>query len=319
MREVKAKGSPAPAGGICDPCLRTEGDPEANELGPACRPLEDPLLEPVHRLRFPTRASQVIRSSLPPKRFGLKKVPMNSLRCYKVLLLMSLIAIVSVGAEEKQAPGPAVTPQPRVEEWWFTRHAEKIGAMKEGEYELLMVGDSITHNFESIGEKVWKKHFEPLKALNLGFGGDRTNHVLWRLDHLPKPKSPPKAAVVMIGTNNICWGSDKPREAADGVKAIAAKLNNLYPEAKVLVLGVFPRRRELSHPHRKQIIELNSYLPDLLRDLKNVTFLDIGPKFLDEKGHLSKEMMPDTTHPSEAGHQVWADALEGPLKTLLAN
>ncbi|MCH2332615.1 MAG: hypothetical protein MK312_13895 [Roseibacillus sp.] len=59
---------------------------------------------------------------------------MNSLRCYKVLLLMSLIAIVSVGAEEKQAPGPAVTPQPRVEEWWFTRHAEKIGAMKEGEY-----------------------------------------------------------------------------------------------------------------------------------------------------------------------------------------
>ena len=60
--------------------------------------------------------------------------------------------------------------------------------MKEGEYELLMVGDSITHNFESIGEKVWKKHFEPLKALNLGFGGDRTNHVLWRLDHLPKPK-----------------------------------------------------------------------------------------------------------------------------------
>ena len=244
---------------------------------------------------------------------------MSSLRCYKVLGLLSLAGILSLGAEEKQTPGPAVTPQPRVEEWWFTRHAEKIGAMKEGEYELLMVGDSITHNFESIGEKVWKKHFEPLKALNLGFGGDRTNHVLWRLDHLPKPKSPPKAAVVMIGTNNICWGSDKPREAADGVKAIAAKLNNLYPEAKVLVLGVFPRRRELSHPHRKQIIELNSYLPDLLKDLKNVTFLDIGPKFLDEKGHLSKAMMPDTTHPSEAGHQVWADALEGPLKTLLEN
>ncbi len=231
--------------------------------------------------------------------------------------ILPLLVMVPVGAEEAALAGPAVTPQPRVEEWWFKRQAEKIGAMKEGEYELLMVGDSITHNFESIGEKVWKKHFEPLKALNLGFGGDRTNHVLWRLDHMPKPKSPPKAAVVMIGTNNICWGSDKPREAADGVKAIAAKLQNLYPEAKVLVLGVFPRRRELSHPHRKQIIELNSYLPELLKDLKNVTFLDIGPKFLDEKGHLSKEMMPDTTHPSEAGHQVWADALEGPLKAIL--
>ena len=86
---------------------------------------------------------------------------MSSLRCYKVLGLLSLTGILSLGAEEKQTPGPAVTPQPRVEAWWFTRHAEKIGAMKDGEYELLMVGDSITHNFESIGEKVWKKHFEP--------------------------------------------------------------------------------------------------------------------------------------------------------------
>ena len=234
-----------------------------------------------------------------------------------LVAVLPLLVVVSLGAEEKTAGGPAVTPQPRVEEWWFKRQAEKIGAMKEGEYELLMVGDSITHNFESIGEKVWKKHFEPLKALNLGFGGDRTNHVLWRLDHLPSPKVQPRAAVVMIGTNNICWGSDKPREAADGVKAIAAKLQDLYPEAKVLVLGVFPRRRELSHPHRKQIIELNSYLPDLLKELKNVKFLDIGPSFLDEKGHLSKEMMPDTTHPSEKGHQVWADAIESELKALL--
>ncbi|MBL49306.1 MAG: hypothetical protein CMP28_10165 [Roseibacillus sp.] len=236
---------------------------------------------------------------------------------FVVLGMLSLMGVASPGAEENTTNGPAVTPQPRVEEWWFKRHAEKIGAMKEGEYELLMVGDSITHNFESIGEKVWKKYFEPLKALNLGFGGDRTNHVLWRLGHLPKPKAPPKAAVVMIGTNNICWGSDKPREAADGVKAIAAKLHALYPEAKILVLGVFPRRRELSHPHRKQIIELNSYLPELLKDLKNVKFLDIGPSFLDEKGHLSKEMMPDTTHPSEKGHEVWAQAIEGELKAML--
>ena len=90
---------------------------------------------------------------MPPEGFGLKKVPMSSLRCYKVLGLLSLIGILSLGAEEKQTPGPAVTPQPRVEAWWFTRHAEKIGAMKDGEYELLMVGDSITHNFESIGER----------------------------------------------------------------------------------------------------------------------------------------------------------------------
>lgn len=225
-----------------------------------------------------------------------------------VLTLLSL-APLSLHAQEEAKPNPAVTPQPRIEQWWFARQAEKIGLMKEGEFDLVMVGDSITHNFESIGKAVWEKHFEPLKALNLGFGGDRTNHVLWRLDHMPKPKKMPKAAVVMIGTNNICWGSDKPAEAAVGVQAIAQKLRQLYPETKILVLGVFPRRRELTHPHRKEINDLNALLPNLLKDIKNTTYLDIGPKFLDEKGHLSKEMMPDTTHPSEKGHQIWADAI----------
>ena len=123
---------------------------------------------------------------------------------------------------QKATKNPAITPQPRIVEWWFARHAKKIGAMSKGDIELLMVGDSITNNFETVGAKVWKKHFEPRKAINLGFGGDRTNHVLWRLDHLPKLEKAPKAAVVLIGTNNICWGSDTPRQAASGVQAVAS-------------------------------------------------------------------------------------------------
>lgn len=209
--------------------------------------------------------------------------------------------------------GPATTPQPRIEEWWFTRHAEKIGLMAKGEFDLLMLGDSITHNFESVGKEVWKKNFEPRKSINLGFGGDRTNHLLWRIEHLPVLKKAPKGAVVLIGTNNICWGSDKPIQAAHGVKVIAKKLNEIYPETEILVLGLLPRRREMSHPHRKQIIELNAYLPKLLKDIPKVKYLDIGPHFLDDKGHLSKEMMPDTTHPSEKGHEVWAKAIESEL------
>ena len=182
-----------------------------------------------------------------------------------------------------------------------------------------MVGDSITNNFENekVGLKVWQKYFVPLKAINLGFGGDRTEHVLWRLDHLPVLKKAPKAAVLLIGTNNICWGSDTPKQAAEGVQAIARKLKEIYPEMKVLVLGVFPRRRNLDHPHRKQIIELNSYLPELLKGMKGVSFKDIGPAFLDGKGFLSEEMMPDTTHPSEKGHEVWAKAIAPDLKEAL--
>jgi len=100
------------------------------------------------------------------------------------------VAIADDAAKEH----PSTTAQPRLGSWWFARHAEKIAEIeaandpkKDKKIELLMVGDSITHNFDKggPGEPVWKKHFVPLNALNLGFGGDRTNHVLWRLDHLP--------------------------------------------------------------------------------------------------------------------------------------
>ena len=248
------------------------------------------------------------------------------------LTLFSAIAVAlsslsqSAIADDAGAAHPSPAAQVRLASWWFARHAEKIAEIeaandpkKDKKIELLMVGDSITNNFDKggPGEPVWAKHFAPLNALNLGFGGDRTNHVLWRLDHLPVLKAAPLAASLMIGTNNICWGSDKPKQAADGVQAIAKKLNAMYPEMKILVLGVFPRRANLDHPHRKQIIELNSYLPDLLKDIPNVTFLDIGPNFLDDKGFLSKEMMPDTTHPSKKGHEIWAGAIVPALKEMM--
>ena len=111
-----------------------------------------------------------------------------------ILALAVFLTIVTVPQLQKleaqtDRKNPAITPQPRVAEWWFKRQAEKIGEMSKGEIDLLMVGDSITNNFDSIGAPVWKKYFEPRKAINLGFGGDRTNNVLWRLDHLPKLKN----------------------------------------------------------------------------------------------------------------------------------
>ena len=236
---------------------------------------------------------------------------------YFLTVVLLLVGPGDAVGQDSAPDNPAVTPQPRLEEWWFERHAKKIGEFKKETVDLLMVGDSITHNFESVGKQVWEKSFAPRNAINLGFGGDRTNHVLWRLDHLPKRKESPKAAVVMIGTNNICWGSDQPREAALGVQAIAKKLHMDYPDMKILVLGVFPRRRKLDHPHRKQVMELNAALPGLLKTIPNVSFKDIGDQFLDENGFLSEEMMPDTTHPSEKGHQVWAAAIEADLKEML--
>jgi beta-glucosidase len=246
---------------------------------------------------------------------------------FAVTLLISLIFnFEAAPAAELAKEHPSTAAQVRLASWWFDRHAEKIAEIEksnnpkdERKIELLMVGDSITNNFDKKGpgEPVWKKYFTPLNALNLGFGGDRTNHVLWRLEHLPKIKPAPLAASLMIGTNNICWGSDKPKQAAEGIQEITRKLNAMYPKMKILVLGVFPRREQLDHPHRKQIIELNSYLPDLLKDIPNVSFMDIGSEFLDEKGFLSREMMPDTTHPSEKAHEIWAQAITPKLKEMM--
>jgi beta-glucosidase len=249
-------------------------------------------------------------------------IAVSLILCFAVIILSSATAHCAEQQAERADSVPkhqAIVPAPRIAEWWFARQAEKIGLMSKGDFDLLMVGDSITHNFENeeVGLKVWEKHFVPRKAINLGFGGDRTEHVLWRLNHLPVLKEAPKGGVLLIGTNNICWGSDTPKQAAEGVKAIARKLKEIYPDMEVLVLGVFPRRRNLDHPHRKQINELNSYLPELLKDINGVKFLDIGPAFLDENGFLSEEMMPDTTHPSEKGHEVWAEAIAPELKRML--
>lgn len=244
-----------------------------------------------------------------------------------IVLLTQFLSPLFVNGNDDEQGHPSTTAKVRLASWWFSRHAEKVAEIeaandpkKDKQIELLMIGDSITHNFDKggPGEAVWDKHFKPLNALNLGFGGDRTNHVLWRLEHLPVMKSAPKAVSLMIGTNNICWGSDKPKQAAEGVQAIVRKLNKMYPKAKILVLGVFPRRRNLDHPHRKQIIELNSFLPELIKEIPNVTFMDIGKEFLDDQGFLSEEMMPDTTHPSEKAHEIWAQAIVPTLKKMMS-
>ena len=113
---------------------------------------------------------------------------------FSITLLIFLICnFEAATAVELAKEHPSTTAQVRLASWWFDRHAEKIAEIEksnnpkdERKIELLMVGDSITNNFDKKGpgEPVWKKYFTPLNALNLGFGGDRTNHVLWRLEHL---------------------------------------------------------------------------------------------------------------------------------------
>jgi lysophospholipase L1-like esterase len=220
-------------------------------------------------------------------------------------------------ATKTVAPDPAtatVTPVSRPGAW-MKRHESINDHVKPGDAQLLMIGDSITQGWEGNGRQVWAKYYGTRHAVNLGIGGDRTQHVLWRLDHGNIDGIHPKLAVLMIGTNNA--GSNTPEQIAAGVQAIVEKLRSSLPTTKVLVLAIFPRGPNSEYKARKVNEAANQIIAKLADD-KNVFYLDIGKKFLHEDGTLSKDIMPDLLHLSPAGYEIWASSIEPTVARLMA-
>ena len=161
---------------------------------------------------------------------------------------------------------------------------------------------------------IWRERYEPRKAVNLGFGWDGTQHVLWRLQNGEIDGINPKVAVVLIGVNNIGWCT--PADTARGVRDVVITLREKLPHTKVLVLGVFPWKQSVNDPMRGRILELNRRLLPL-GQRPEVTFLDFGRAFLEKDGTLSKEIMPDYLHLSAKGYGIWAEQMEPTLKRLM--
>jgi lysophospholipase L1-like esterase len=185
----------------------------------------------------------------------------------------------------------------------------------QGQAQVIFVGDSITHGWEGNGKEVWAKYYAPRHALNLGIGSDHTQHVLWRLDHGNLDGLKPKAAVVLIGVNNIPHDENTPRQVLEGVTAVVNKLREKLPETKVLLLGIFPFREDFC-AQRGKALQVNQALHKL-DDGHWVRFLDIGHLLIQPDGKISKDMMRDFLHPSAKGYQVWAEAIEPDLAAML--
>ncbi len=200
--------------------------------------------------------------------------------------------------------------------WWPARHTEKVALSKMGGVELAFLGDSITHNWEKAGAATWEKFYAQRKAANYGFGGDSTQHVLWRIEHGEFDGIAPKAIVLMIGTNNARHGDFTPVQIADGIRAILGRLTQKCPGSKVLLLAVFPRGATADDAMRRKCGEVNALLP-ALADGKRVHFLDINSSFLRSDGTLAKDIMPDLLHPNAKGYELWAEAMEPKLRQLL--
>ena len=188
---------------------------------------------------------------------------------------------------------------------------------KKGEAQLVFLGDSITQGWDGAGKAAWKT-WADYKPANFGIGGDRTEHILWRLDHGNFDGRKPKLVVLMIGTNNT--GHRKAEEpAADtaaGVKAILDKLHTKLPDTKVLLLGIFPRGEKSTDKLRVHNAAINDLLKPLA-DGKSITFMDIGSSFLQPDGTLSKDIMPDLLHLSPKGYELWASAIKDKVAELM--
>ena len=244
----------------------------------------------------------------------------------QVLLVLTAVSVTgtAVHAQKgqiKSAAYKAVTPEVQTAawavKWWQPRHDQKLADLKKLEkVDLLMIGDSITHGWEGRGKKVWDEYYSKRNAFNIGFSGDRTENVLWRLQHGAAKGISPKLAVIMIGTNNTGHRQDPAEETAAGIKAIIAELQKQHPDTKILLLAIFPRGAKTEDPLRKLNTAINKVIAGYADDRK-VFFLDINSEFLDDDGTLPKSVMPDLLHPHEAGYATWAKAMEPTIAKLM--
>jgi lysophospholipase L1-like esterase len=189
-----------------------------------------------------------------------------------------------------------------------------------GDYDIEFIGDSITQGWEGAGRNVWQEFYGKRKCINMGVGGDQTQHVLWRFDQGQLDGIKAKVAVVMIGTNNSNKNRDgteaySEADILEGVTAIVQQVRTRQPDTKIILLGIFPRGQTFS-TQRGKILQVNEALARL-DDGKNIFYIDFGPQLIENDGSISRSMMRDYLHPGEAGYRIWANATEPKLKELL--
>jgi lysophospholipase L1-like esterase len=242
-----------------------------------------------------------------------------------VLPLLTVLASV-LHAEPPAAENSAIIPTGRLEKDfydWDVRHTEVMAIKDKLKPEIVLIGDSITHMWggppeETSGRgnrglEAWKSVFGDRAVLNLGFGWDRTQNVLKRIELGELDGLSPKAVVIHIGTNNLAGTKNArentPAEIAEAIGVIVDKVQAKCPVAQVIVMKVFPRGEKADNPYRSKIAAINEGLAKLTGKPR-VTVLDITKQLTNSDGSISREVMPDFLHPGAKGYAIWAEALK---------
>jgi lysophospholipase L1-like esterase len=206
-------------------------------------------------------------------------------------------------------------PEPKKSQVFFDKHKAILERGKQPAT-VLFLGDSITERWTKDGASVWP-HYDKYQAADFGIGGDRTQHVLWRIANGELDQIKPKVTVLMIGTNNLRYG--EPDQIAEAIEMIVKQIRE-KTGSKVLLLGIFPRGANPSNDEvkmfRGKIAKVNERIAKL-DDGEKIKYLDIGSAFLEKDGTISKAVMKDGLHPTEEGYKRWVDAMQPTLDNLL--
>jgi len=260
----------------------------------------------------------------------------NSHLIFVATLCLTAQGIAQVHATEPAAAdrddsgnNPAANPTQR-EEGWLESHRKREANLQNGGWDILLIGDSITHGWGRQQELV-REVFQGQKVLNLGQPADKTENILWRLENHSLDQIQPQLAIIMAGTNNTNGDEYTPDQIAGGVKAIIAEVRENLPRTKIILLGIFPRgsgdqRQEIKrgrtaaemNPQWRKIDQVNKIL-STFADGESVFYLNINAQFLDAAGKLPVEVMPDLLHLNAAGYKIWGTAMEPLLKELLSS
>lgn len=200
------------------------------------------------------------------------------------------------------------------------RHQAFVDEAKTNDFDILFDGDSITDFWRDPAERqggaeVFKKYFGDMKIANFAVAGDTTQGLLWGLQDGEGQGHKPKVVMLMIGTNNtggFGGGGNTGPEIAEGVGADVYELRKDFPDAKILLLAIFPRGTGPNDPNRIKNEEANKIIAKL-DDGQHVFFMNINDKFLDSEGHLIG-FRRDNLHPTPEGYEIWASAVAPTLK-----
>jgi lysophospholipase L1-like esterase len=227
-------------------------------------------------------------------------------------ILTTLGACAVMAADlESTTPVPAKT---NGEKWWNGKFEGINKDLKkmEGKVDVAFVGDSITARW---GGDNWQKHWGQYRAVNMGIGGDRTQHVLWRLQNGQLDGYKAKLFVVLIGTNN-CDKKTEPEAVAAGIKAILDLIQARQPQAKILLMGIFPTG-EKPNPDRDKKAAVNQLISKFADG--SVSYIDISAKLVEPDDTISKEVMHDFLHLAPKGYDIWADAISDKVKEVVGD